>query len=44
MNTVFGSPGVGSIGGSGCVRELLRAGGGGLGGGAAETLGWYGRG
>lgn len=34
MNTVFGSPGVGSIGGSGCVSELLRAVGRGLGVGA----------
>lgn len=39
MNTVFGSPGVGSIGGRGCVSELLRAGGGGLGGGTAGMLG-----
>ena len=44
MNTVFGSPGIGSIGGSGWVSELLRAGGGGLGGGAAAMAGWYGRG
>lgn len=40
MNAVFGSPGVGSMGGSGCVSELLRAGGGGFGGGGAGTLGW----
>jgi len=39
MNTAFGSPGEGSIGGSGCVSELLRAGGGGLGVGVSETLG-----
>jgi len=44
MNAVFGSPRVGSIGGSGCVRELLRAGGGALGCGASAKLGWYGRG
>ncbi len=39
MNTVFSSPGVGSIGGRGCVSELLRAGGGGFGGGTVEMLG-----